>query len=214
MKRDSAIQRQSAPAPRTRLLVAAALVGLLIVVAVGRLAMSAAAPAPTPAARAYAIGQQLACPICQGLSVADSPSALAQQMRDVIAQQVAAGRSDGQIEQFFVARYGPAILLTPPKQGFTLLAWWMPVLVILLSGAGLALAAYRWSRRPAPDEALPDLTDEDRRHYGERLAAQVAADAEGPGADSRVPGGSSPTSAPGEVPADGIAEGRSAWQPS
>ncbi len=214
MKPESETQHRASPAVSRRLVVAGVVVLLLIAGAVGRLAMSTAAPAPTQEARAHAIGEQLACPICQGLSVADSPSALAQQMRDVISTQVAAGRSDGQIEQYFVARYGPAILLTPPKQGFTLLAWWVPVLVIVLSAAGLVLAAYRWSRRSAAEEALPELTDEDRRRYGERLAAQLPGDADAQPADPPVHGGSSAIQNTGELPASGVAEGRSAWQPS
>jgi cytochrome c-type biogenesis protein CcmH len=162
-----------------RLAAVAAIVVLLVVVAVGRQAFAAAAPVATPEAHAYAIGERLACPICEGLSVADSPSALAQQMRAEITDQIAAGQSDAQIQQYFVARYGPAILLTPPKQGFTLLAWWVPVLFIVAIGIGIGLAAYRWSRRPATDEVLPALTAEEERQYAARLAAQLP----GPGGE-------------------------------
>lgn len=153
----------------------AALVVALVAVAVARLMFSTAAPPPTAEARAHDIGERLACPICQGLSVADSPSALAGQMRAVIVEQIKEGRSDAQIEQYFVARYGQAILLTPPKSGFTLLAWWVPLVVFVVSGGGLGLAAYRWSRRPAADDALPRLTAEEQRRYTERLAAELAA---------------------------------------
>jgi cytochrome c-type biogenesis protein CcmH len=156
-----------------RLAVVAAIVLLLVVAAVSRQALSTAAPAATPEARAHAIGERLACPICEGLSVADSPSALAQQMRAEITDQIAAGQSDAQIQQYFVARYGPAILLTPPKQGFTLLAWWAPILFIVCSAVGIGLAAYRWSRRPGTEEALPALTAEEERQYAARLAAQL-----------------------------------------
>ncbi len=173
------------------LAVVAAIVLLLVVVAVGRQAMSTAAPAATPEARAHAIGERLACPICEGLSVADSPSALAQQMRAEITDQITAGRSDAQIQQFFVARYGPAILLTPPKQGFTLLAWWAPILFIVCSAVGICLAAYRWSRRPATEEALPTLTAEEERQYATRLAAQLPG---GEGAQSGSGGRGGPRS--------------------
>ena len=148
---------------------------LLVVVAVGKLVFSAAALPTTPEARAHAMGERLACPICQGLSVADSPSALAQQMRGVIVDEIAAGQSDAQIEQYFVARYGPAILLTPPKQGFTLLAWWGPILFLLLSAAGVGLAAYRWSRHPSPEDQLPELSADEERQYRARLAAELPA---------------------------------------
>jgi cytochrome c-type biogenesis protein CcmH len=146
---------------------------LLVLAALGRQMLSPVPPAATPEARAHAIGERLACPICEGLSVADSPSALAQQMRAVITEQIAAGDTDAQIQQYFVARYGPGILLTPPKQGFTLLAWWVPLLFIVASALGIGLAAYRWSRRPVTDEALPDLSAEEERRYAARLAAQM-----------------------------------------
>lgn len=160
----------------------AVLIGLLVVIAVVHLILGGAAPAVTPEARAHAIGERLACPICEGLSVADSPSSLAQQMRGVITDQVAAGKSDAQIEQYFVDRYGPAILLTPPKQGFTLLAWWGPVLFVLLSAIGVSLAAYRWARRSSPDAELPELSAEEERRYAARLAAEL------PGGDGPLPG--------------------------
>ncbi len=157
-----------------RLVVAvAAVVLLLVIVAGAQLVFNTAAPDATAEARAHAIGERLACPICAGLSVADSPSALAQQMRAVIADQIAAGQSDAQIEQYFVARYGPAILLTPPKQGFTLLAWWGPVLFLLVSALGIGAAAYRWSRQPSPGAMLPELSPEEERQYGERVAAEL-----------------------------------------
>ena len=183
MKPDSA-QRATTPGG-WRFVAPAAAICLLVAVAVAHLLLSGAPPAMTPEARAHAIGERLACPICAGLSVADSPSALAQQMRGVIADQVAAGKTDAQIEQYFVARYGPAILLTPPKQGFTLLAWWGPVLFLLVSVVGVGLAAYRWARRPSPDAELPELSAEDEQRYAARLAAELPG-GEGPLSDFAI----------------------------
>ena len=145
----------------------------LVIMAGMQLALGAGSPPATPEARAHAIGERLACPICAGLSVADSPSALATQMRAVIADQIAAGQSDAQIEQYFVARYGPAILLTPPKQGFTLLAWWGPIVFLLASALGIGAAAYRWSHQPSPDAVMPELSPDEERRYGERVAAEL-----------------------------------------
>ncbi|HEV7216526.1 MAG TPA: cytochrome c-type biogenesis protein [Chloroflexota bacterium] len=176
-----AAQRLPAAGGR-RLAVLVALIGLLVVGAMTHLLLGGPAATLTPEARAHAIGERLACPICEGLSVADSPSALAQQMRGVISDQVAAGKSDAQIEQYFVDRYGPAILLTPPKQGFTLLAWWGPVLFFLISAIGVSLAAYRWARRSSPDPELLHLSAEEERRYAARLAAELPAVDERPGA--------------------------------
>jgi len=179
-----------------RIAAPAACIILLVAVAVVHLLLSGTAPAVTPEARAHAIGQRLACPICAGLSVADSPSALAQQMRGVISDQVAAGKTDAQIEQYFVDRYGPAILLTPPKQGFTLLAWWGPVLFFLISAIGVSLAACRWARRSPPDAGVPELSVEEEQRYAARLAVELPALDEG-----GAPVGSGALPGAGETPA-------------
>jgi len=158
----------------------AAVVALLVLVATMQLALRSGPPLSTPDARAHVIGERLACPICAGLSVADSPSALATQMRVVIVDQIAAGQSNAQIEQYFVARYGPAILLTPPKQGFTLLAWWGPIVFLLASALGIGIAAFRWSRQQSPEGVMSELSPDEERRYGERVAAEL------PGVDEHV----------------------------
>ena len=86
--------------------------------------------------RVYDVGSQLKCPVCQSESVADSPSLIAQQMRGVIRQQLQAGRSEQQVMQYFINTYGEQIAWSPPWQGFTLLAWLVPIALILI-GAGL-----------------------------------------------------------------------------
>ncbi|MBA2680123.1 MAG: cytochrome c-type biogenesis protein CcmH [Ktedonobacteraceae bacterium] len=80
------------------------------------------------------VASQLRCPVCQGESVAESPAPLAQQMRQVIREQVQAGRSDEAIVQYFADRYGEQnVVWSPPRQGFALLAWIAPI-VLLLGG--------------------------------------------------------------------------------
>ncbi len=92
--------------------------------------------------RVHDVASQLKCPVCQGKSVADSPSTISQQMRGVIRQQLQQGQSEQQIIQYFVSRYGNTILWSPPKQGFTILAWVIPI-AILLSGALLLMLVVR-----------------------------------------------------------------------
>ena len=86
--------------------------------------------------RVQAVASQLKCPICQGESVADSPSLLAQQMRGVIRQQLQEGKSEQEIIQYFVRSYGEQIVWSPPWQGFSLLAWLVPIGLLL---AGVVL---------------------------------------------------------------------------
>lgn len=103
-------------------------------------------------AEAREIASTLACPVCQGQSVLDSQSQLAGQMRELILQKLQAGESREAIVQYFADRYGEAILLDPPKRGFTLWVWAGPV---LLAGIGVALLIGTLRSRAAADPVGP-----------------------------------------------------------
>src|SRR2546421_1081082 len=81
--------------------------------------------------RVHDVASQLKCLVCQGESVADSPATLSQQMRALIRQQLQSGKSEQEVIQYFVSRYGDRILWSPPWQGFTLLAWFVPIGLLL-----------------------------------------------------------------------------------
>lgn len=104
----------------------------------GALALPAAAEDPLEQ-QARDIAKGLLCPVCQGLTVADSPSQLAQQMRAIIRQKLERGESQDQIVQYFVERYGEGVLVEPPKSGFRILLWLGPVLAL---GAGVGLLVW------------------------------------------------------------------------
>ena len=101
-------------------------------------------------AEARAIARSLLCPICENLSVLDSPSPLAQQMRGIIQEKLSAGESREQIIQYFVDRYGEGVLMEPPKHGFSLLVWLGPVLVAMAGVAILSLTLRRWLQQRPP----------------------------------------------------------------
>jgi cytochrome c-type biogenesis protein CcmH len=92
----------------------------------------------TPAEQAAALAAELRCPDCQGLSVADSPTRAATEIRRQIADLLAAGRSPDEVRQHFVDRYGEWILLSPPR----LLLLLIPALALLLG----AIALVAWLR--------------------------------------------------------------------
>ncbi len=101
------------------------------------------------------VAAQLRCPVCQGLSLADSPSELALEMKDVVREQLAAGRTPDEVKAYFVAKYGEWILLEPPRRGVNLLAYLLPA-VALVGGLGVIwLALRRWTSGAPPGEELP-----------------------------------------------------------
>jgi cytochrome c-type biogenesis protein CcmH len=138
------------------------------------------APPATLQDRVRAVAVDLRCPVCQDLSVADSPSALAREMRGRIATELAAGRSPAAIQREFVRAYGDWILMSPPRHGLTLVVWIIPA---LLFGAGVALAGFsiaRWTHadrtRPEPgaaakDDGAGDLAPADQRLLERAIAA-------------------------------------------
>lgn len=124
----------------------------LMVVLATVITVGLATATPRAQDRADALAAQLRCPVCQGESVADSPSETATAIRTQIEQMVAAGRSDAEILDHYVARYGRWVLLDPPARGDTLLLWLLPVLAVI--GGGALVVTRR--RRDAPTGPLDD----------------------------------------------------------
>lgn len=104
-------------------------------------AMAAAAPVgdtfsdPVLEQRARNLQRQLRCLVCQGESVDESGSPFSADVRRLVRQQIAEGRSDQQIEDYLVDRYGDFILMKPPLQPDTWLLWLAPFGVLALGGA-------------------------------------------------------------------------------
>lgn len=122
--------------------------------------------------RTRAVARTLRCPVCQNLSVADSPSGIAEEMRRSIAAELHAGRSPDEIRDQFVRAYGQWILLAPPKRGLDLLAWVVPA--VLVGGAVLAawLAVRRWTLFARPDALQIELNPADRTLLDRAMAAR------------------------------------------
>ena len=108
---------------------------------------SEAAPAPDLEDQTRAIATELRCVVCQNLSVADSPSVMAQQMRAIVREQLQAGKSPDQIKDFFVSKYGEWVLLKPRTTGFRALLSILPYVVLRLWGIAALWMIQRWVRK-------------------------------------------------------------------
>jgi cytochrome c-type biogenesis protein CcmH len=108
------------------------LAAILLAAGVGVALVVARGPAPpaTLQERVRLVAEGLRCPVCQNLSVADSSSRLAKEMRGMIAADLRAGRSPEEIRAGFVDAYGEWILLEPPARGIDLVAWVLPFLLL------------------------------------------------------------------------------------
>jgi len=104
---------------------------------------------PTLETRARALQRQLRCLVCQGESIDESQAPLAAELRHLVRQQMAEGKSDDQIKQFLVARYGDFILMEPPLQPDTYVLWLAPFVVLLGAGG----VAYWVIRRAKPADS-------------------------------------------------------------
>ena len=109
--------------------------------------------------RIRSLEEKLRCLVCQNQTLADSPAELAVDLRRQLQEQVKAGRSDEQILDFMVQRYGDFVLYEPPFKATTALLWVGPF--VLLAAAGTVLVATLRRRRRAPDE--PALGQDDKR---------------------------------------------------
>lgn len=120
--------------------------------------------------RTVALASRMRCPVCQGLSVADSPSSSAQAMLSQVRDLLAAGYGEQQILDYFEGAYGEFVLLEPKARGFNLVVWLTPIL-------GLALGIWVLSRRlrsPRPgSEAGGETTSPELREYLERVRSEV-----------------------------------------
>jgi len=106
-----------------------------------------AAPVPDLEDQTRAIATELRCVVCQNLSVADSPSEMAQQMRAIVREQLQAGKSPDQIKDFFVSKYGEWVLLKPRTTGFSALLWILPYVVLGLGVIAGLCVIQRWVRK-------------------------------------------------------------------
>jgi cytochrome c-type biogenesis protein CcmH len=111
---------------------------------------------------------EVMCPICH-TTLDQSDSAAAQQIEQFISARIARCESESQIKAALVANYGTVILAAPPRRGFDLLVWWLPLGGIILAALLVAFGAWRWRRARVP-EPETELDPETERQLDELLA--------------------------------------------
>ncbi len=114
------------------------------------------------------ISSLMRCPVCQGLSVNDSPTPLAAAMKNEVRDLLAAGYSGDQVLEYFEQSYGEFIRLAPHARGFNLTVWLAPLALLAL---GVALILRR--RRTAPSRPTAAAADPDLVAYRERVRHEV-----------------------------------------
>lgn len=125
-------------------LVVATLAGVML------LALPATGQAAEPP-RASDLEAELVCPTCKTtLDQSDAP--IARRMKAIIRERIAAGATADEIKQELVDQFGPAVIAEPPKRGFDLLAWALPLAGLVGGAVTVGLLAWSWSRRRGDDE--------------------------------------------------------------
>ena len=129
-----------------------------------------------PAAAACSLGSlegQIVCPVCKPETLEQSDAPVAQRMKQYISRRCAAGASEARVKQELVDNFGADVLAAPPKKGFNLLAWWLPIGGVVAAALALGALAWRWSRarEPAPAPAGGSKLDPElERRVDEELA--------------------------------------------
>jgi cytochrome c-type biogenesis protein CcmH len=100
------------------------------------------------------------CPVC-GTTVDQSDAPVAQNIKMFIRSEIAAGKTKSQIEDSLAGQFGEAVLASPPKRGFNLLAWLLPLIGLAVAVPIVGWLAWRWSRTrepgPEPEQLDPEL---------------------------------------------------------
>jgi cytochrome c-type biogenesis protein CcmH len=144
------------------------------VVALIALLLAAPARASEERPTAAELESELVCPVCEAtLDTSNAPVAL--RMKAFIRRRIAAGDTKSEIKGELVDQFGPAVLAEPPKQGFELIAWVLPLAGLALGAAAVGVLAWRWSRTrgsgdETPGERVEPLDPELEQQLDDELA--------------------------------------------
>jgi cytochrome c-type biogenesis protein CcmH len=112
------------------------------------------------------ISEELRCMVCQNESLASSRAELANDLREEVRKLIREDKSDSQIKEYLVTRYGDFVLYKPEVKPLTWVLWFGPFLLLVLAIMGMA---YYLRQRQGVQKSSPVLSDEDRRKVQEIL---------------------------------------------
>lgn len=126
--------------------------------------------------RARNLAYEIRCVVCQSQSIAESDADIARDMRGLIREQIAAGKSDQEIRDYLVARYGDFVLFEPPFKATTYVLWIGPFVMLVAASIGVA---FYFRRRAAQPAAARELSAAERNRVAELLHADERNEAAG-----------------------------------
>jgi len=145
---------------------AALLLAALVAAPVAAKEAAPAAADPALEKRVMALAEELRCLVCQNQTLAESNAPLAEDLRNQLRERMREGKSDKEVVDFLVERYGDFVLYRPPLKGTTVLLWFGPLLLLAI---GFAVLLRRVHARRRLTEAAPPA-DDDRKRAAELLA--------------------------------------------
>jgi cytochrome c-type biogenesis protein CcmH len=111
--------------------------------------------------RTAEVAALLRCPVCQGMSIADSPSEMAINMKAQVRELLARGYTEKQILHYFELSYGQFVLLEPKFEGVTAMVWVLPILVLLIGAAIVFVKVRKLERVPPPATVSKEAESDD-----------------------------------------------------
>lgn len=144
-----------------------------LLVAVAGLALTPVAGAASSSSTLNELEGEVMCPVCGTLlGLAESPQA--QRQKAFIVRLIAAGKTKEQIKDALVAEYGDEVLALPPRSGFDLSAYLVPVIGFAIAAVALAIGVLRWRRQSEPADGRAAAADGPSGEDAERLEADLS----------------------------------------
>jgi len=157
---------------------------LFIVVSMPVLAKEATPTAKDPELekRVNAVSEELRCLVCQNQTIADSDAALAVDLKNQVREMLSAGKTEAEIVDYMVTRYGDFVLYRPPMKPTTMLLWFGPALFLLIGGS---LLFFSLKRRNKQIMNVATLSDDESKKVNALLQAEEKVQAEEKGTEEK-----------------------------